>query len=84
MKRAAAVQMRNIKLLAKEKARQLLESTVVRINEQFQSEILQMLVDYSDLKETLAKKDKKIKELRRQVIDQEDDIVLKNTRLISA
>ena len=69
MKRAAAVQMRNIKLLAKEKARQLLESTVVRINEQFQSEILQMLVDYSDLKETLAKKDKKIKELRRQVID---------------
>ena len=61
--------MRNIKLLAKEKARQLLESTVVRINEQFQSEILQMLVDYSDLKETLAKKDKKIKELRRQVID---------------
>ena len=71
--------MRNIKLLAKEKARQLLESTVVRINEQFQSEILQMLVDYSDLKETLAKKDKKIKELRRQVIDQEDDIVLKNT-----
>ena len=76
--------MRNIKLLAKEKARQLLESTVVRINEQFQSEILQMLVDYSDLKETLAKKDKKIKELRRQVIDQEDDIVLKNTRLISA
>ena len=76
--------MRNIKLLAKEKARQLLESTVVRINEQFQSEILQMLVDYSDLKETLAKKDKKIKELRRQVIDQEDDIVLKNTRLVSA
>ena len=43
-----------------------------------------MLVDYSELKDTLTKRDKKIKELRRQIIDQEDEIVLKNTRLISA
>ena len=35
LKKAAEVQMRNIKMLAKDNAKKMLEQTVIRINEKF-------------------------------------------------
>lgn len=51
IKKAAEIQMRNIKILAKENAKKMIEETVARINKQFQSEIIDLLHDYQVLKE---------------------------------
>lgn len=57
LKKAAEMQMRNIKLLAKDKAKEMLEQTVRRINKQFQQEVLSMLEEFQSLKEQIYKRD---------------------------
>lgn len=78
VKKAAEVQMRNIKMLAKDKARLMLEKTVARINSQFQQEILSILVDYQVLKEHLGKQERENKELKKRLIEVEYEIAQRN------
>ena len=51
LKKAAEIQMRNVKLMAKDKARKLLEETVGRLKRQFQKEMLHMLVEFDHMRE---------------------------------
>eukprot|EP00347_Sterkiella_histriomuscorum_P011268 403373102 len=84
VKKAAEVQMRNIKMLAKDKARLMLEKTVKRINEQFQQEILSILTDHSIVKEQLGKQERENKELKKRLIQVEFEIAQRNQRLLSS
>lgn len=76
--------MRNVKVLAKDKAKTLLDETVNRLKRYFQREMLHILVEFDTVRETVIKRDKELKLVARRLIDQEDDIVLKNTRLLSS
>ena len=76
--------MRNVKVLAKDKAKTLLDETVDRLKRYFQREMLHILVEFDQVRENVLKKDKEVKVVARRLIDQEDDILLKNTRLISS
>ena len=51
LKKAAEVQMRNVKAMAKESARRMLEETVARIKRQFQRETLHILVEFDNMRE---------------------------------
>ena len=75
--------MRNVKLMAKDKARKILEETVSRIKKQFQRETLTILVEFDNMREQLIKKDKEVKAISKHLILQENDIMLKNTRLVA-
>ncbi len=63
--------MRNIKMLAKDKAKTLLEKTVMRINEEFQREILGLLVDHSTIKDMLSKYEREAKLYIKKITEQE-------------
>ena len=84
LKKVAEVQMRNVKVLAKDKAKTLLDETVNRLKRYFQREMLHILVEFDTVRETVIKRDKELKLVARRLIDQEDEIVLKNTRLLSS
>lgn len=83
LKKAAEVQMRNVKLMAKDRARKLMEDTVARIKKQFQREMLHMLVEFDTLRDQVIRKDKDLKVIAKNLYEQEDEITLKNT-LIAA
>jgi hypothetical protein len=76
--------MRNVKLLAKDRARKLMEETVRRVKKQFQREMLHMLVEFDTLRDQVIRKDKDLKVVGKYLFDQEAEIAEKNTRLISA
>ncbi|CDW84153.1 UNKNOWN [Stylonychia lemnae] len=84
VKKAAEVQMRNIKMLAKEKARDMLEKTVRRINEQFQHEIVALLLDYSNIREQLTKNERDTRVMRKRITEQEVDITQRNQRMLAS
>lgn len=50
-KKVAEVQMRNVKMQAKDKARQMLEETVNRVKKQFLREMLHMLIEFEQMRE---------------------------------
>lgn len=84
LKKVAEVQMRNVKVLAKDKAKTLLDETVNRLKRYFQREMLHILVEFDTVRETVIKRDKELKLVARRLVNQEDDIVMKNTRLLSS
>ena len=53
--------MRNVKLMAKERARTLLEQTVNNIKIQFEREMLVALVEFDHIREQMIRKDKENK-----------------------
>ena len=76
--------MKNVKILAKDKAKSLLDETVNRMKRYFQREMLHVLVEFDQIRETVLKRDKELKLVAKRLIQQEDEIVLKNTRLVSS
>jgi ribosomal protein L17 len=76
--------MKNVKVLAKDKAKSLLDETVNRMKRYFQREMLHVLVEFDQIRETVLKRDKELKLVAKRLIQQEDEIVLKNTRLVSS
>jgi hypothetical protein len=61
LKKAAEVQMKNVKVMAKDRAKKLLTETVERMKRQFQREMLHMLVEFDHLRDQVVKKDKDVK-----------------------
>ena len=61
--------MRNVKAMAKESARRMLEETVARIKKQFQRETLHILVEFDNLREQVMRKDKDLKLVARIVLE---------------
>jgi hypothetical protein len=53
--------MKNVKVMAKDRAKQLLDLTVDKIKRQFQREMIHMLVEFDNLRDQVVKKDKDIK-----------------------
>ncbi len=84
LKRAAEIQMRNVKMLARERARKLIEETLVRAKRQFRREMLNMLVEYDSMRDQVLKKDKDLVRVQALLIEQEKDITLKNTRMVAS
>jgi hypothetical protein len=74
LKKAAEVQMKNVKVMAKEKAKKLMDATIDKIKRHFQREIMHLLVEFDSLRELVVKKDKDIKMVANNLIDQEIDI----------
>ena len=76
--------MKNVKVMARERAKSLLDETVERMRRQFQREMMHVLVEFDHLREQVVKKDKDIKMVAQNLIDQEADIAQKNLRLFSS
>lgn len=84
LKKAAEVQMKNVKVMAKDRAKKLMDITIEKMKRQFQREMMHMLVEFDTLREQVVKKDKDIKMVATNLIDQEIDIACKNFRLFSS
>ncbi len=84
LKKAAEVQMKNVKVLAKDRAKKVMDVTIDKIKRQFQREMMHMLVEFDTLRDQVVKKDKDIKMVAQNLIDQEIDITQKNFRLFSS
>ncbi len=74
LKKAAEVQMKNVKVLAKDRAKKVMDVTIDKIKRQFQREMMHMLVEFDTLRDQVVKKDKDIKMVAQNLIDQEIDI----------
>jgi|LauGreDrversion4_2_1035121.scaffolds.fasta_scaffold300111_1 predicted nucleotide-binding protein (sugar kinase/HSP70/actin superfamily) len=61
--------MRNVKMLARERARKLIEETLVRAKRQFRREMLNMLVEYDSMRDQVLKKDKDLVRVQALLIE---------------
>lgn len=61
--------MRNVKVMAKEKAKKLMEETLVKAKRQFRREMLHMLVEFDKMRELVLKKDKDLIRVQRCLIE---------------
>lgn len=84
LKKAAEVQMKNVKVMAKDRAKKLMDVTIDKMKRQFQREMMHILVEFDHLRDQVVKKDKDIKMVAQNLIDQEIDIAQKNFRLFSS
>ncbi len=69
LKKAAEVQMKNVKVMAKDRAKKLMDITIEKMKRQFQREMMHMLVEFDTLREQVVKKDKDIKMVATNLID---------------
>ena len=51
LKKAAEVQMKNVKVMAKDRAKKLMDITIDKIKRQFQREMMHILVEFDTLRE---------------------------------
>lgn len=84
LKKAAEVQMRNVKQMAKDRAQKMIDETLVIIKKRFEKEMLHMMLEYDELREIVVKKDREVKSIAANLILQEAQIAEKNTRMIAA
>jgi hypothetical protein len=61
--------MKNVKVMAKDRAKKLMDITIEKMKRQFQREMMHMLVEFDTLREQVVKKDKDIKMVASNLID---------------
>ena len=69
LKRAAEIQMRNVKVMARDRAKKLIEEALVRAKRQFKSEMLNMLVEFDAMRDLVIKKDKDLVRVQALLIE---------------
>ena len=84
LKKAAEVQMRNVKMMAKDRAKKMVDETLANVKKKFEKEMLHMMLEFDQLREVVVKKDREVKSIAANLILQEALIAEKNTRMIAA
>lgn len=83
LKKAAEIQMRNVKIMARDRAKKLIEEALVRAKRQFKGEMLNMLVEFDAMRDLVVKKDNDLVKVQALLIEQEKEVTLRNTRTVA-
>ena len=78
------MQMRNVKMMAKDRAKKMVDETLANVKKKFEKEMLHMMLEFDQLREVVVKKDREVKSIAANLILQEALIAEKNTRMIAA
>ena len=68
LKKAAEVQMRNVKMMAKDRAKKMVDETLANVKKKFEKEMLHMMLEFDQLREVVVKKDREVKSIAANLI----------------